>query len=184
MANETKEITQIEEIEKQQKEEEEKVEKESEEEVEDETGKSEKITEEEITKDSKEKSKKPKKEKTGILHIYTSQNNTILTITDLSGNTIARSSGGQSTKQDRLKSSPTVAMFAAKKIGEEAKELGVVNLYARIKAQTGSDSIGSASHAVIKSLSRDGFKILNIIEVTRQPRGGPKKKGGRRGRRV
>ncbi|MFW6233738.1 MAG: 30S ribosomal protein S11, partial [Nanoarchaeota archaeon] len=36
---------------------------------------------------------------------------------------------------------------------------------------------------IIKSLSKSGFKTLNILDTTRSPRGGPKKKGGRRGRR-
>jgi len=134
--------------------------------------------------ENKPKEKKAKKERTGILHIKTTSNNTILSITDMAGNTIARSSGGQSTKQSRLKSSPTVAMFAAKKIAEEAKELGVVNLYVRVMARTGSTTTGSASHSIIKVLTRDGFKILSIMETTKQPRGGPKQKGGRRGRRV
>jgi len=136
--------------------------------------------------EGKEKSKKKKfkKERTGILYIRTTSNNTILAITDMAGNTIARSSGGQSTKQSRLKSSPTVAMFAAKKIGEEVKDLGIINLYVRVRAKTGATTTGSAPHAIVKSLSRDGFKILSIMEITRQPRGGPKQKGGRRGRRV
>ncbi len=128
--------------------------------------------------------KKPKKERTGILHIQTSKNNTAINLVDISGNTIVRASGGQETKQSRLKSTPTVAMFLSKRISEEAKEIGITNLYVRIKAKTGSSSPGSASHAVIKSLSREGFKILSIMETTKNPRGGPKKKGGRRGRRV
>lgn len=140
--------------------------------------------EEDKSEEKTEKKKAAKKERTGVLYIKTTQNNTILSITDLVGNTIARSSGGQSTKQSRLKSSPTVAMFAAKKLGEEAKERGIVNLYVRIKGATGAISTGSASHAIIKSLSRDGFKIISIMEITKQPRGGPKVKGGRRGRRV
>ncbi len=140
--------------------------------------------EEEENEDEEKKSKKAKKERTGILYIKTTDNNTILNIVDLTGRTISRSSGGQSTKQSRLKSSPTVAMFSAKKVGEEAKEAGIVNLYVRIKAKTGSTRPGSASHAVIKSLSRDGFKIINIMDITKYPRGGPKAPGGRRGRRV
>lgn len=128
--------------------------------------------------------KKPKKERTGILFIQTTKNNTILMLTDMAGNTLSRASGGQSTKQARLKSSPTVAMFASKKIAEDAKEHGMMNLYVRIKAQTGETTPSSVSHAVIKSLSRDDFKILSIIDITKSPRGGPKKKGGRRGRRV
>ncbi len=141
--------------------------------------------EEEEKEDAEEKRKgKKTREIAGILNIYTSENNTILIITDMAGNTIARSSGGQSTKQDRLKSSPTIAMFSAKKIGEEAKEAGITDLYVRVRAETGSISPGSASHAIIKSLGRDGFQILSITDITKQPRGGPKKPGGRRGRRV
>lgn len=132
----------------------------------------------------KTEEKKIKKNRIAVLYIYTTQNNTILTLTDMAGNTISRSTGGQSTKQSRLKSSPTVAMFASKKIAEDAKELGITELYVRIRAETGSISPGSASHAIVKSLGRDGFRILNIMDLTRTPRGGPKAGGGRRGRRV
>jgi small subunit ribosomal protein S11 len=128
--------------------------------------------------------KKPKKERTAILYIQTTKNNTILTLTDMAGNTLSRSSGGQSTKQARLKSSPTVAMFSTKKIAEEAKEYGITSLYVRVKAATGESSPGSASHAVIKSLGRDDFKIISILDITKTARGGPKRGGGRRGRRV
>lgn len=121
---------------------------------------------------------------TGIAYIYASFNNTIVHVTDLSGNTIARCSGGMITKQDRLKANPTTAMFIAKKIGEEIKELGINHLYIRMKGKTNSPGLGPGAHSVIKTLSKDGFKILSITETTKVPRGGPKVKGGRRGRRV
>lgn len=165
MSGQKEELSQIEEIEREQKK------------ASEEAG-------EQVESEEAEKEKKPKKERDAILYVYTTKNNTILTLTDMAGNTLARASGGQSTKQARLKSSPTVAMFAAKKISEEAKEYGITSLYVRIRATTGESSPGSASHAVIKSLSRDNFKIISIIEITKQPRGGPKKPGGRRGRRV
>jgi len=131
-----------------------------------------------------EEKKQTKKGRVAILFLNTTRNNTILTLTDMAGNTISRSSGGQSTKQSRLKSSPTVAMFATKKISEEAKEEGITDLYIKVKAETGSTSPGSASHAVVKSLGREGFRIINIMDMTRNARGGPKVPGGRRGRRV
>lgn len=134
--------------------------------------------------EEKEKEKKPKKDRAAILYIQTTKNNTMLALTDMAGHTLSKSSGGQSTKQARLKSSPTVAMFAAKKISEEAKEYGITSLYVRIKAAAGESAPSSASHAVIKALSREEFKILSIMDITKQPRGGPKKAGGRRGRRV
>ena len=130
-----------------------------------------------------EKAKK-KEENKGIAHIYTSFNNTIIHITDLAGTTISRVSGGQVTKHNRLKANPTIAMFVAKKAAEEAKDAGITGLYVRIKAQTGNPAPGPGAHAAVKSLGKEGMKIISIIDSTRVPRGGPKKKGGRRGRRV
>jgi len=131
-------------------------------------------------------SEKPKKGKDieAIINIYTSFNNTIAHVTDMSGRTIAKISGGMVTKHGRLKANPTIAIFIEKRITELLNELGVKNLYVRIRAKTNSPALGPGAHAMIKSLTRDGFKILNIIDTTRFPRGGPKKKGGRRGRRV
>lgn len=125
-----------------------------------------------------------KVEYTGIAYIYTSFNNTIVHITDLSGNTLARVSGGMITKQDRLKANPTVAMFTAKRAAEKAKEFGIKSIYVRIKAKTGAPAPGPGAHAAVKSLSREGLHIINIVDTTSIPRGGPKAKGGKRGRRV
>ena len=125
-----------------------------------------------------------KEEASGVAYIFTSFNNTIVHITDLSGNTISRVSGGQITKHDRLKANPTVAMFVAKRAAEVAKEAGISNLYVRIRAKTGSPALGPGAHAAVKSLSKEGMKIISIVDTTRVARGGPKKKGGKRGRRV
>lgn len=130
------------------------------------------------------KVKKESRERIGIVYIYTSFNNTILHITDMAGNTIARVSGGMVTKHDRLKANPTIAMFVAKQAAEKAREAGINSLYVRIKAKTGSPAPGPGAHAAVKSLSREGMKIISIIDTTKVARGGPKVKGGRRGRRV
>lgn len=136
-------------------------------------------------KESEEKIKQEsKKERSGIAYIYTSFNNTILHITDMAGSTIARVSGGMITKHDRLKANPTIAMFVAKQAAEKAKEYGINSLYVRIKAKTGNPAPGPGAHAAVKSLSREGFKIISIADTTKVPRGGPKKRGGKRGRRV
>jgi len=129
---------------------------------------------------------KVKKEKNieAVLNIYASFNNTIVHVTDMSGTTLAKVTGGMVTKHDRLKANPTIAMFIAKRIGETLKEKGIRSLYVRIRAKTRNPAPGPGANAIIKSLSREGFKILNILDTTRIPRGGPKKKGGRRGRRV
>ncbi len=129
--------------------------------------------------------KKVKKEKNieAIVNIYTSYNNSIAHVTDMSGRTIAKVTGGMVTKHSRLKANPTIAMFIAKRIGEVMKEKGIKSIYIKIRAKTGNPNPGPGANAIVKSLSKEGFKILNILDVTRIPRGGPKKKGGRRGRR-
>ncbi len=120
----------------------------------------------------------------GIIYIYASFNNTIAQVTDLAGNTIARLSGGQVTKHNRLKTNPTIGMFMAKKLKEMVKDYEITSFYVRIRAQTGSTGPGPGANALVRTLTKEGFKILSIAEITSIPRGGPKKKGGRRGRRV
>jgi len=146
--------------------------------------KKEEINKEENTENNvKKKSEKKQKEVDAILNIYTSFNNTIAHVTDLSGKTISKVTGGMVTKHGRLKANPTIAIFIAKRIAENLKDLGIKSLYVRMRAKTRSPALGPGAHALIKSLTREGFKILNILDTTRVPRGGPKKKGGRRGRR-
>ncbi len=125
-----------------------------------------------------------KDEKAGIVYIFTSNNNTMIHITDLAGNTIARITGGMVTKQSRLKANPTTAMFAAKRAAERARDVGINALYIRPRAKTGSPGPGPGAHAAVKTLGKEGFKIISIVDTTKVPRGGPKKKGGKRGRRV
>lgn len=124
----------------------------------------------------------------GIAHIYSSYNNTIITVTDVTGTeTIARSSGGQIVKVDRLESSPTAAMGAARKVAEICREKGINGLYIRVRAKGGHNgpkSPGPGAQAAIRTLSRIGMRIGKIEEVTPEPHNGCRMKGGRRGRRV
>lgn len=137
----------------------------------------------ETVQKTKETGKKQKKEIEAVINIYTSFNNTIVHVTDMSGITITKVTGGMVTKHGRLKANPTIAMFIAKRISENMREKGVNSLYVRIRAKTGNPAPGPGANTIIKSLSREGFKILNILDMSRIPRGGPKKQGGRRGRR-
>lgn len=121
---------------------------------------------------------------TGIAYIYSTYNNTIIHITDLANNTIAQVSGGKITKHSRLKATPTVAMFAAKRAAEVAKEAGITEIYVRISSAAGSATPGPGAHSAVKSLGKEGLRIINILDDIPMPRGGPKKKGGKRGRRV
>ena len=119
----------------------------------------------------------------GIAHIYSSYNNTIITGTE----TLARASGGQVVKADRLESSPTAAMAAAKKVAEIAKEKGIQGLFIKVRAKGGHNgpkNPGPGAQATIRTLSRIGLRIGKIEEVTPEPHNGCRAKGGRRGRRV
>ncbi len=124
----------------------------------------------------------------GIAHIYSSYNNTIIHITDITGSeTVAVASGGQVVKSDRMESSPTAAMSAAKKAAEIAKEKGIGAIHVRIRApggHNGPNTPGPGAQAAIRALSRIGLRIGVIEDVTPLPHGGCRKKGGRRGRRV
>ncbi len=124
----------------------------------------------------------------GIAHIYSSYNNTIIHITDITGSeTIAKASGGMVVKADRLESSPTAAMMAAKKVAEQAVEKGIRGIHVKIKApggHNGPSNPGPGAQAAIRALSRMGLRIGIIEDVTPIPHDTCRKKGGRRGRRV
>ena len=124
----------------------------------------------------------------GVAHIFASYNNSIIHITDISGSeTISKSSGGMVTKAHRLESSPTAAMSAAKLAAEGARDKGINALHIKIKApggHNGPTNTGPGAQAAIRTLSRAGFRIGTIEEVTPLPHDGCRKKGGKRGRRV
>ena len=77
--------------------------------------------------EEKPKSAEKKEIRAGVAHVFGSFNNTIVHITDLAGNTIARVSGGMVTKHSRLKANPTTAMFVAKRAAERARDVGINN---------------------------------------------------------
>jgi len=124
----------------------------------------------------------------GVCHIYSTYNNTIIHVTDITGTeTIAKVSGGMVVKADRLEASPTAAMMAAKRVAEETKEKGINALNIKIKGKGGHNgpaTPGPGAQAAIRALSREGLRIGIIEEVTTLPHDGCRKKGGKRGRRV
>lgn len=124
----------------------------------------------------------------GLCHIYASYNDTIIHITDITGNeTISVASGGMMVKADRMESSPTAAMMAAKKAAETALEKGITGIHVKVRApggHNGPNNPGPGAQAAIRSLSRMGLRIGLIEDVTPIPHGGCRKKGGKRGRRV
>ena len=127
------------------------------------------------------------REKWAIAHIFSSYNNTIIHMTDLTGaETVSISSGGNHVNADRYESSPFAAMKAANTVVEAARSKGFNALHIRIRAVggVGSRVPGPGAQAAIRALARGGFKIGRIDDVTPIPHDMTRKKGGKRGRRV
>ncbi len=128
-----------------------------------------------------------RREKWGVAHIYSSFNNTIVHITDLTGaETIARASGGMIVKADREESSPYAAMQAAFRAAQEAMDKGIEGVHIKVRAPGGHGPKipGPGAQAAIRALARAGLRIGRIEDVTPIPHDGTRKPGGRRGRRV
>ncbi|MBI2972134.1 MAG: 30S ribosomal protein S11 [Candidatus Aenigmarchaeota archaeon] len=127
------------------------------------------------------------REKWGIAHIFSSMNNTIVHITDLTGaETIAVASGGMVSDKDMNKGKPFTAMKAARKAADKAVAIGITNLHIKIRAPGGNKSKipGQGAQPAIRALARAGFRIGSIEDVTPISHDSIRKKGGRRGRRV
>ncbi|MEN8259368.1 MAG: 30S ribosomal protein S11 [Pseudomonadota bacterium] len=102
----------------------------------------------------------------GIVHVHASFNNTIITITDRKGNTLAWATAGGSGFRGSRKSTPFAAQVAAEKAGNTVKEFGMKNLDVYIKGP------GPGRESAVRSLNNLGFKITNIIDVTPIPHNG------------
>jgi len=118
----------------------------------------------------KNKNVKKKKEKknipNGIAHIQATFNNTVITITDVIGNTIAWSSSGAVGFKGSRKSTPYAAGQAAEDVAKKAKEHGIKNLEVLVKGP------GSGREAAIRSLQAVGFNITLIRDRTPIPHNG------------
>ena len=146
-----------------------------------------KVKKEIKTKQEAKTESKEKKEKWGVVHIFSSYNNTIIHMTDLTGaETVAISSGGIHVTADRYESSPFAAMKAANAVVEVARSKGFTGFHIRVRAVggVGSRVPGPGAQAAIRALARGGFKIGRIDDVTPIPHDTTRKKGGKRGRRV
>lgn len=102
----------------------------------------------------------------GVAHVHASFNNTIVTITDRQGNTLAWATSGGSGFRGSRKSTPFAAQVAAEKAGEAAKEYGLKNLDVEIKGP------GPGRESAVRALSNVGYKINSISDVTPIPHNG------------
>ncbi len=99
-------------------------------------------------------------EKWAIVHIFSSYNNTLIHITDISGaETIARTSGGMFVKADRMESSPYAAMRAATGAAEVARDKGITAIHIKVRAPGGSGprTPGPGAQAAIRALGKVWF---------------------------
>ncbi len=127
------------------------------------------------------------KDRWALAKIYSSYNNTLVHITDLTGaETIAMCTGGMFVKQDRYESSPYAAMQAASNAAQKAKDKGINAIHIQVRAPggQGSKTPGQGAQAAIRALARSGLRIGRIEDLTPVPHDGTRKAGGRRGRRV
>ena len=109
----------------------------------------------------------------GVAHVHASFNNTIITITDRQGNTLAWATSGGSGFRGSRKSTPFAAQVAADRVGQVVKEYGRKNVEVRVKGP------GPGRDAAVRALNNAGFRVTSISDVTPIPHNGvrpPKKR--------
>ena len=102
----------------------------------------------------------------GVAHIHATFNNTIITITDRSGNTLSWATAGGSGFRGSRKSTPFVAQVAAEKAGTKAKEFGLKDISVKIKGP------GPGRESALRALNAIGLNVVSIEDVTPLPHNG------------
>ena len=111
----------------------------------------------------------------GQVHIHTTFNNTVITITDTLGNTVSWASAGTMGIKGSKKSTPFAAGMAAEKAGKAAADAGMKTVDVFVKG------LGSGRESAIRSLATVGLEVKTITDVTPIPHNGcrpPKKRRG------
>ncbi|MGI6387708.1 MAG: 30S ribosomal protein S11 [Desulfomonilia bacterium] len=109
----------------------------------------------------------------GVVHIQATFNNTIITISDPQGNTLAWSTAGSQGFKGSRKSTPFAAQMAAQEACKKAQEYGVKSAFAYIKGP------GSGRESALRAVNASGIRITGIKDVTPVPHNGcrpPKKR--------
>jgi small subunit ribosomal protein S11 len=110
----------------------------------------------------------------GVAHVNASFNNTMITITDAQGNTLAWSSSGTMGFKGSRKSTPFAAQMAAEDAGKKAQEHGVKVLEVEVCGP------GSGRESALRALQAVGFQITSIRDVTPIPHNGCRPRKRRR----
>ena len=119
-----------------------------------------------VSKASKTKKKIKKNIVSGVAHINSTFNNTIITITDNTGNTISWSSSGNKGFKGSRKSTPFAAQLAAEEAGKKAIEHGMKNIEVVVKGP------GHGRESAIRALNSTGLNISIIKDITPIPHNG------------
>ena len=114
----------------------------------------------------KVKKREKKNITSGVAHVNASFNNTMITITDAQGNTIAWSSSGTKGFKGSRKSTPYAAQIAAEDAGRKAQEHGMKVLEVEVCGP------GSGRESALRALQAVGFQITSIRDVTPIPHNG------------
>ena len=123
-------------------------------------------------KSVKARKKERKNVSTATAHVNSTFNNTIITISDAQGNTLAWSSAGHLGFKGSRKSTPYAAQVAAEDAGRKAKEHGVKTVDVLVKGP------GSGRESALRALQSVGFNVTSIVDITPVPHNGcrPRKK--------
>lgn len=111
----------------------------------------------------------------GQVHIHTTFNNTVITITDTEGNTVSWASAGTMGIKGSKKSTPFAAGMATEKAGKVAVDAGMKTVDVFVKG------LGAGRESAIRSLATAGLEVKTITDVTPIPHNGcrpPKKRRG------
>ena len=111
----------------------------------------------------------------GEVHIHTTFNNTVITITDVEGNTISWASAGTMGIKGSKKSTPFAAGMSAEAAGKVAYDMGMRKVAVKTKG------LGSGRDTAIRSLQTAGLEITTITDVTPVPHNGCRPSKRRRG---
>jgi small subunit ribosomal protein S11 len=124
-------------------------------------------------KGARAKSKRKSVESEGVAHIKATFNNTIVSITDMGGNSVVWGSAGKAGFKGSKKSTPFAATVAAEQAAREALQLGVKRVHVHVQGP------GSGRESAIQALAAAGLAIRSIRDVTPIPHNGcrpPKKR--------
>ncbi len=110
--------------------------------------------------EQKSKKKHKKNVPVGVVHIYSSFNNTIVNVTDLQGNTVAWAAAGGQGFKGAKKSTPYAAQITAEVAGKKAMDFGMKTISVEVKGP------GSGRESAVRSLMGIGFIITSITDVT------------------